>query len=62
MEANIIVDGSEPVVQDFNALFDLFWSNADGNEYSLPYEVFKDQTAPARKWVLGEKPFYYSAF
>lgn len=62
MEANIIVDGSEPVVQDFNALFDLFWSNADGNEYSLPYEVFKEQTAPDRKWVLGEKPFYYSGF
>lgn len=62
MEANIAVDGAEGVTADFNALFDRFWTNADGNEYSLPYDALSDETAPDRKWRLGEKPFYYSRF
>jgi hypothetical protein len=62
MEANIVLDGATHVTRSFNALFDLFWTNADGNEYSLPYDAFSDQTAPDRKWILGEKPFYYSRF
>ena len=45
MEANVVVEGSEKVVAAFNAYFDAFWSNKGAVEYSLPYELFKDQTA-----------------
>jgi phosphatidylserine/phosphatidylglycerophosphate/cardiolipin synthase-like enzyme len=62
MEANVIVEGSERVVGAFNTYFDAFWSNKGAVEYSLPYEVFKDQTAADWKWTKGEKPFYYSTF
>jgi len=62
MEANVVVSGSRKVAETFNAAFDLFWSNDDGNEYSLAYETFSDQTAPDWKWKKGEKPFYYSTF
>ena len=62
MEANVVVEGSEKVVAAFNAYFDAFWSNKGAVEYSLPYELFKDQTAADWKWTRGEKPFYYSTF
>jgi len=61
MEANVVVEGAPEVNAKFNRLFDRFWSNADGNEYSLPYEAF-DATAGAFKWRLGERPFYWSGF
>lgn len=62
MEANVVVDGSSALAARFNRLFDMFWTNEDGVEYSLPYEAFRDQTASDRKWILGEKPYYYSTF
>jgi hypothetical protein len=49
------------VTGPFNERFDLFWTNADGNEYSLPYETFK-KAAPDRKWKRGEAPYYWSTF
>ena len=61
MEANIIIDGSLHVAKSFNTFFDLFWTNGDGNEYSLDYETFQD-AAPDWKWKKGEKPLYLSTF
>ncbi len=62
MESNLVLRGAQKANGSFNQLFDLFWSNSDGNEYSLPYEAFRDQTRGDWKWRLGEKPFYYSTF
>lgn len=62
MEANIVVEGSSKINESFNTLFDLFWTNEDGVEYSLNYEAFADQTATDLKWRLGERPFYWSSF
>ena len=62
MEANVFVAGSARTVGAFNECFDLFWSNRDGNEYSVDYSAFADETAPDHKWRRGEKPFYYSTF
>ena len=62
MEANVVVDGSRRVVGQFNRLFDLFWTNGDGSEYSVDYEAFERDTASDLKWRMGEKPFYYSTF
>jgi len=62
MESNVVLDGSQAAVRAFNRLFDLFWTNADGNEYSLDYEAFADDTGPDWKWSRGERPFYYSTF
>jgi len=61
MEANIMVSGSAKVCRRFNELFDLFWTNGDGNEYSLDYDAIGD-IASDLKWKLGEKPFYWSTF
>ena len=62
MESNIVVEGAEETVREFNRYFDLFWTNKDGMEYSLDYEAYRDETGPDRKWRFGEKPYYYSAF
>ncbi len=62
MEANLVLDDAPDSVEAFNRRFDLLWTNADGCEYSLPYEAFRDQTAGDWKWRLGEAPFYYGAF
>ena len=32
MESNVLLDGAVKPVEDFNVLFDLFWSNSDGKE------------------------------
>jgi hypothetical protein len=62
MEANVVVDGAPELNDTFNEYFDLFWSNADGNEYSVGYEAFRDKTAPDKKWRRGEKPRYWGTF
>ena len=61
MEANVIVDGARAMNNRFNGVFDMFWGNTDGNEYSLDYAVFADH-AGYWKWWRGEYPFYYSSF
>lgn len=61
MESNVVVDGSPKVAAAFNNLFDMFWTNADGVEYSLDYEAFKD-AAPDARWRRGEKPYYWNTF
>ena len=61
MESNIIVDGAPRVNRAFDDLFDLFWTNRDGNEYSLDYEVYQDAASDVR-WRRGEKPYYLSTF
>jgi phosphatidylserine/phosphatidylglycerophosphate/cardiolipin synthase-like enzyme len=62
MEANVVVEGSPRIVGQFDQLFDTFWTNGGGIEYSLDYEAFAEDTAANRKWRMGEKPFYYSTF
>lgn len=62
MEANVVVDGSRSAGGQFNRLFDLFWTNGDGNEYSVDYGAFERSTASDFKWRMGEKPFYYGTF
>jgi hypothetical protein len=62
MESNLELRGARAANAAFDTMFDLFWSNADGAEYSLDYEVFSGQTAGDLKWKLGEKPYYYSTF
>ena len=44
-----------------NDHFDQLWTNRDGIEHSLDYEAFSEH-AGYRKWIVGEKPFYYSTF
>ena len=61
MESNLNVDGSRKLSTAFNKNFDLFWTNSDGNEYSLDYSAF-DEPAANWKWHLGEAPFYWSVF
>lgn len=61
MESNLVVDGAGRLNHQFNQLFDLFWANADGNEYSLEYGVYR-QHAGMWKWTLGDRPFYYSTW
>jgi len=61
MEANLLVRGDRGSTDVFNKYFDLFWSNSDGNEYSLDYSTFSE-AAPDWKWIKGEKPFYWSTF
>jgi phosphatidylserine/phosphatidylglycerophosphate/cardiolipin synthase-like enzyme len=61
MEANVLVSDSKKLCGSFNDLFDMFWSNGDGNEYSVDYEAFSE-TASGWKWKRGEKPFYWSTF
>lgn len=62
MESNVEFRDAHAVTTAFEALFDRFWSNAAGAEYSLDYETFSDQIASDLKWKLGEKPYYYSTF
>jgi hypothetical protein len=63
MEANIVLSGARAATESFNYYFDLFWSNSDGNMYSLDYAAFgEDQTGGDWKWHIGEKPFYFSSF
>jgi phosphatidylserine/phosphatidylglycerophosphate/cardiolipin synthase-like enzyme len=62
MEANLLLENARDCVAAFNSRFDLLWSNADGCEYSLPYEAFQDQIAEDWKWHLGEQPYYYGVF
>jgi len=62
MEANVVVDGAPALNSKFNDDFDLFWTNRDGNEYSLHYDAFKDATAADAKWRRGETPFYLGTF
>jgi hypothetical protein len=62
MESNLIVDGSQKLSESFNSWFDLFWSNGDGNEYSLDYDIFGSSTASDQNWKRGEKPYYLSTF
>ena len=61
MESNIVLLGAKQATEEFNRLFDLFWSNSDGNEYSLDYKAFQE-AASDWKWKRGEKPFYWSSF
>jgi len=62
MEANINIEGSRRIVEEFNRLFDLFWNNSDGRSYSEPYETYRDAIAPDWKWHIGEAPYFYSTF
>lgn len=61
MEANLWVVGAKDEQEKFNRYFDLFWSNQDGMEYSVDYDVFSDSQSML-KWRLGERPFYYSVY
>ena len=61
MESDIVLKGSSKIVNQFNQFFDLFWSNSDGNEYSLDYSAFSE-AAGKLKWVSGDKPFYFSDY
>ncbi len=62
MEANINIEGSRRIVEVFNRLFDLFWTNSDGRLYSESYETHRDATAADWKWHIGEAPYFYSTF
>jgi len=62
MEANLMLEDARTCVEAFNSRFDLLWNQSDGCEYSLPYEAFRDQTAPDWKWRIGEHPYYYGSF
>jgi hypothetical protein len=61
MESNLVIENAPRVNADFNALFDRFWSNADGLRYSQRYEDFAEAASDA-KWRRGEKPWYLSTF
>ncbi len=61
MEANVLISGSRKLCNQFNNFFDLFWSNDDGNEYSIDYKYYSEG-ASGWKWKRGEKPFYWSTF
>lgn len=61
MESNLVIEDAPHVNAAFDALFDRFWTNSDGLEYSLAYEVFRD-AAPDANWRRGEKPWYLSSF
>ncbi len=61
MEMNLAVYGVPGLHPSFDDLFDRFWDNRDGVEYSLPYEAFSDH-AGYMKWRLGEAPYFYSTF
>jgi hypothetical protein len=54
MESNLIVLGSERINQEFNDLFDLFWTNHDGMEYSLDYQAYQEHSG-MNKWLFQEK-------
>jgi hypothetical protein len=61
MEANVVVSGASKICGRFNKLFDLFWSNDDGNEYSVDGTAI-GTVASDRKWKRGERPYYLSTF
>ncbi|MCE9615530.1 MAG: hypothetical protein K8T26_14760 [Lentisphaerae bacterium] len=61
MESNLVAEDAPPINAGFDTLFDRFWTNADGVEYSLDYEVFREAASDA-KWRRGEKPWYLSSF
>jgi hypothetical protein len=61
MESNLVLSDAPHVNAAFDAHFDQFWTNADGVEYSLPYEAFQD-AAPDAKWRRGEKPWHLNTF
>ena len=58
MESNLVLRGAQQATGSFNQLFDLFWTDPDGNEYSLPNETYRDQTYADWKWYVAEKPYY----
>lgn len=55
MEANLSVIGSKKLNAKFNELFDLFWHNADGMVYTVPYEGKYQAHAGLNKWLRGER-------
>ncbi len=61
MESNLVLSGARDACESFNTLFDLFWTNSDGNEYSLDFDTYGG-SASRWKWKRGEKPFYWSTF
>jgi hypothetical protein len=55
MEANLRVIGSTKLNAKFNRLFDLFWHNADGMVYTIPYEGKYQEHTGLHKWLRGER-------
>ncbi len=49
LEANILVRNAPAITRKFNDYFDKAWNNADGLNYTLPYDAWKVKGA-ARLW------------
>ena len=42
MEANVVVRNAAELAHQFNAYFDLIWTNSDGFSHTLPYEAWEE--------------------
>lgn len=54
LESNVRVVGAEGMTCRFNGLFDSFWNNKGGVEYTLAYSEHK-KNAAMLKWYFGER-------